>query len=178
MSRIGNLYIPDFGAAVNVVRETIRSFTPDNSPCLEFIRRRNTAATDNDAATSRANNNNNGERIGLSQRKDQTATAAGYEEISNDPRRVASVGGVGYGGIDNEGAITGDGDHEQQQERRSLAAHMFSIASKDSDEFGEGGGEFSTRHKIDEWQAAWNVTNAIQVCVFHFHIMIHIYIYT
>lgn len=34
------------------------------------------------------------------------------------------------------------------------------------DEF--GGGEFGegrSRHKIDEWQAAWNVTNAIQVSI-------------
>lgn len=33
-------------------------------------------------------------------------------------------------------------------------------------EYDDGGGEFSSDVKINEWQAAWNVTNAIQVPIF------------
>jgi len=39
-----------------------------------------------------------------------------------------------------------------------------SVSSGDFSEYDEGGGEFGgTGVKINEWQAAWNVTNAIQV---------------
>lgn len=39
-----------------------------------------------------------------------------------------------------------------------------SASSGDFSEYDEGGGEFGgTGVKINEWQAAWNVTNAIQV---------------
>lgn len=38
------------------------------------------------------------------------------------------------------------------------------MSSGEFSEYDEGGGEFgSAGVKINEWQAAWNVTNAIQV---------------
>jgi len=38
------------------------------------------------------------------------------------------------------------------------------MSSGDFSEYDEGGGEFGASGvKINEWQAAWNVTNAIQV---------------
>lgn len=39
-----------------------------------------------------------------------------------------------------------------------------SVSSGEFSEYDEGGGEFGGQGvKINEWQAAWNVTNAIQV---------------
>lgn len=38
-----------------------------------------------------------------------------------------------------------------------------SMSSGEFSEYDEGGGEFGAGVKINEWQAAWNVTNAIQV---------------
>ena len=38
-----------------------------------------------------------------------------------------------------------------------------SMSSGEFSEYDEGGGEFGVGVKINEWQAAWNVTNAIQV---------------
>lgn len=38
-----------------------------------------------------------------------------------------------------------------------------SVSSGEFSEYDEGGGEFGSGVKINEWQAAWNVTNAIQV---------------
>lgn len=57
----------------------------------------------------------------------------------------------GYGGVDECGS----------KDFQTSRSNTFSMGGS----FDEGGGgEFGSRHKINEWQAAWNVTNAIQVC--------------
>lgn len=40
-----------------------------------------------------------------------------------------------------------------------------SVSSGGFSEYDDGGGEFASGIKINEWQAAWNVTNAIQVII-------------
>lgn len=50
---------------------------------------------------------------------------------------------------------------QQTYQQTHGGASMASVDFGGEGEFCEGGGRKG--HKIDEWQAAWNVTNAIQV---------------
>lgn len=64
-----------------------------------------------------------------------------------------------------EDGFTGqqDGYAARQGYQQSREATMSVASGGSFDEF--GGGEGKSRHKINEWQAAWNVTNAIQVVI-------------
>jgi hypothetical protein len=73
-------------------------------------------------------------------------------------------GGGSYGG--GEGGIAEDGFIERQQSYQHSRGNGSLTSVDFGSENGGGGGEFGegrSRHKINEWQAAWNVTNAIQV---------------
>jgi vesicular inhibitory amino acid transporter len=64
-------------------------------------------------------------------------------------------------GIAEDGFIERQQSYQQSRGNGSLTSVDFG-----SDSGGGGGGEFGegrSKHKINEWQAAWNVTNAIQV---------------
>lgn len=147
MAQYGRFYLPPFSAVVNVVRESAKSLVPEDSPCLEILRK----AT---GAEKVPTQNENPEQTRVAQnRKSQSGYSgifesnASYDEIEgeNRPNKV---------------------EYDGQTYQRS-GPQKFSIAPgsfEESEDFGDSeGGEYKTRHKINEWQAAWNVTNAIQV---------------
>jgi hypothetical protein len=73
-------------------------------------------------------------------------------------------GGGDYGGT--EGGIAEDGFIERQQSYQHSRGNGSLTSVDFGSENGGGGGEFGegkSKQKINEWQAAWNVTNAIQV---------------
>jgi hypothetical protein len=72
--------------------------------------------------------------------------------------------GGGYDGA--EAGIAEDGFIERQQSYQHSRGNDSLTSVDFGSENGGGGGEFGegrSKHKINEWQAAWNVTNAIQV---------------
>ncbi|KAK7575696.1 hypothetical protein V9T40_011982 [Parthenolecanium corni] len=147
MAQFGRFYVPPFSAVVNVVRETAKSLIPDDSPCREMLRK----ATGADKGPA-GQNKSNGQST-------KNQHQSGYDDVFESPA-------TGYDVIDGENRPAKVDCEEQQGYQRS-GPQKFSIApgsfDRDSDEFGNGeGGEFKSRHKINEWQAAWNVTNAIQ----------------
>lgn len=78
-----------------------------------------------------------------------------------EPGKVAEdgfTGQDGYATMDDGGQ---DGFAARESYQHSRGATMSVASGGSFDEF--GGGDGKSRHKINEWQAAWNVTNAIQV---------------
>lgn len=143
MANFGRFYVPPFGAAVNVVWATVKSYVPEDSPCVDAIVKRRgdreAASADGGAAETRR-------------------LQTGGKPDTNPFRTTCNSELSSYGGVEKRGA-DGAGD-------RGLAERTtFSMDGGSFDDDG-GGGEFGGRGrtKIDEWQAAWNVTNAIQVC--------------
>lgn len=67
-------------------------------------------------------------------------------------------------GGDGPGGYAEDGFNERRQGYQQGASMSMASMDYGSDDGGcaEFGGEGGKRHKINEWQAAWNVTNAIQ----------------
>ncbi|RZF33340.1 hypothetical protein LSTR_LSTR007685 [Laodelphax striatellus] len=121
MAQFGRFYIPPWQATLNVAWETIKSAVPENSPCVEMIRKMAAGKRDEGAGEV-------GENGGAAPPPDENSRFAQW----NNEQGQMSRGGT------------------------------FSMGES-TDEFGgEFGGEGKSRHKINEWQAAWNVTNAIQ----------------
>lgn len=144
MANFGRFYVPPFGAAVNVVWATVKSYVPENSPCMEVIMKRR---SDRAAARASADEGAAAETSRLQ---------AGGKPDTNPFRTTCNSELSSYGGVEKRSAEgTGVG----------LAKRTtFSMDDGSFDDDSGGGGEFGrSRHKIDEWQAAWNVTNAIQV---------------
>lgn len=79
-------------------------------------------------------------------------------ETAGYTNRVAEDG---FTGQEDGYAVKEDGFTPRQSYQQSRGATMSMASGGSFDEF--GGGEGKSRHKINEWQAAWNVTNAIQV---------------
>lgn len=145
MTQFGRFYLPPFSAVVNVIRETTKSLIPDDSPCLEVLRKMT-----GQGAAAPPERNENGERPAPRRQPGYSGvfeSTASYDEIEgeNRPSRLS---------------------YDEQSYQRS-GPQKFSMVPGSfdgSEDFGDGGaGEFKSRHKINEWQAAWNVTNAIQV---------------
>lgn len=148
MAQFGRFYIPPLSAVVNIVRESAKSLIPDDSPCMEMLRK--ATGADKDPTSQKENNG----------RPTKIRQQSGYNDVCESPA-------AGYEVIDGENRPRKAGYEDQQGYQRS-EPFKFSIGpgsfDADSDEVGDGGGgEFKSHHKINEWQAAWNVTNAIQV---------------
>lgn len=145
MAQFGRFYIPPLSAVVNVVRESARSLIPDDSPCMEMLRK--ATGADKDAANRSETNG----------RPTKSRHQSGYDDVFESPA-------AGYDAIDGENRPSRVSYEDQQGYQRS-EPQKFSMApgSFDGESGDDSGGEFKSRHKINEWQAAWNVTNAIQV---------------
>jgi hypothetical protein len=90
----------------------------------------------------------------------------GHQRLGGSAELSTIPGEGGDYGRD-EGGIAEDGFIEKQQSYQHSRGNG-SLTSVDfgSENGGGGGGEFGegrSKRKINEWQAAWNVTNAIQV---------------
>lgn len=135
MAQIKGVYIPPWKAAVNVLVETVRSQLPEKS---RLVRRAQT----------------------------EMSTMPGGDYGTAEGTRMAEDGFTGQedgypAGQDGYASMEQDGFAARQSYQQSRGATMSMASGGSFDEF--GGGEGKSKHKINEWQAAWNVTNAIQV---------------
>ncbi|KAL0277296.1 UNVERIFIED_CONTAM: hypothetical protein PYX00_004636 [Menopon gallinae] len=126
--------MPSFEAMLNVAWETIKAYMPENSPCGEII-------------GLRSGQQEPGERT----RFNEKSKAMGE---STEMATMAEQGGYEATGVAEDGFM-GQKQLSYQQSRGGESMTSVDFA----EDFGEGG---RPGHKIDEWQAAWNVTNAIQ----------------
>lgn len=150
MANFGRFYVPPFGAAVNVLWATVKSYVPDDSPCMEAIMKRR---GDREAAATAAGTGAGASADGAAETS-RLQTAGGKPD-TNPFRTTCNSELSSYGGVEKRGPGVSDG----------LAKRTTFSMDDGSFDDDSGGGEFGRgRHKIDEWQAAWNVTNAIQVC--------------
>lgn len=124
--------IPSLEATFNVAWATIKAYMPENSPCMELLRSK--TGPDEPGEHTRFNEKPTGESTEMA-----TMAEQGYEAT----------------GVAEDGFMGKQQTYQQTHGGASMASVDFGEG-----EYGEGG----TRkgHKIDEWQAAWNVTNAIQ----------------
>lgn len=148
MANFGRFYIPPFGAAMNVVWATVKSYVPEDSPCMEAIMKRR--GGDQSAAAA----------DGTGQVERSRLQSAGGKPDTNPFRTTCNSELSSYGGVEKRG---GDADGGGLTKRTPQAFSMDD-GSFDEDSSASGGEFGRSRQKIDEWQAAWNVTNAIQVC--------------
>lgn len=136
MSRLGNIRIPPLSAAVNVAWQTLRQQMPEKP-------------TDKHHA---------GERVHFAQSNNHTTHGGSFEHhemsnmrhstnpfLTNEVTQAEDSFNQGYQ------TMGGDGGGSRQ--------HSMSSMDISEDDFVEGRSEI----KINEYQAAWNVTNAIQV---------------
>lgn len=156
MANFGRFYVPPFGAAMNVVWAAVKAYVPEDSPCMEAIaKRRGDQAAAAAAAAAGASGADGADA-------ERSRLQAGGKPDTNPFRTTCNSELSSYGGVekrDGDAAATGDG-----VTKRTPQAFSMDDGSFDED---SSGGEFGRgRHKIDEWQAAWNVTNAIQVRVY------------
>lgn len=157
MNAFRGFTIPTLEATLNVVWETIKAYMPDNSPCMELLKQKNESA-------GRGNwfkPGEPGENTEMSTMAEEGYEATGMSvphtspcSDTNDSRTRNRQ--VFDSGVAEDGFINRQQTYQQSKGGPSMASVDFSEG-----EFCEGGG--SKGHKIDEWQAAWNVTNAIQV---------------
>lgn len=143
MTYFGRFYIPPISAAVNVAWATIKAVIPEDSPCVELIQKMTGQRTGEEAGGAQGKQEPN-EHVNFAQFNGPKAT---------DNTEMATMSGYGSADRGDEDGFGG----KQVNFSKSRATTFESGCS--FDEFGERG-----RHKINEWQAAWNVTNAIQVC--------------
>lgn len=153
MANFGRFYVPPLGAAVNVVWAAVKAYVPEDSPCVEAImKRRGDQAAAGAGAGAAGPDGADAERSRLQQPN------AGKPD-TNPFRTTCNSELSSYGGVEKRDGGAGGGDGLTKR-----TPQAFSMDDGSFDEDSSGGGEFGRgRHKIDEWQAAWNVTNAIQV---------------
>lgn len=166
MANFGRFYVPPFSAAVNVVWAAVKSYVPENSPCVESIMKRRAGGTESTAAAGAAAAAAGADGPEQAERSRLQSAAAGGKSADTNPFRTTCNSELSsYGGVEKRGGgvAVGDGGGVTCS-KRTTTPQAFSMDDGSFDEDSSGGGEFGrSRHKIDEWQAAWNVTNAIQV---------------
>lgn len=150
MANFGRFYVPPFGAAMNVVWAAVKAYVPEDSPCVEAIMKRR-----GDRAAAGAASAGTGAADAVDAERNRLQ--GGGKPDTNPFRTTCNSELSSYGGVEKrDGGVDGDGVTKRTPQ-------AFSMDDGSFDEDSSGGGEFGRgRHKIDEWQAAWNVTNAIQ----------------
>ncbi|XP_058801607.1 vesicular inhibitory amino acid transporter [Phymastichus coffea] len=133
MAQFKGFYIPSFSATVNVAWETVKALWPENSPCMELLR-----------------GPSSGQAGGYDQQFREGVDGAEMTTLNNGA-------GTSYTG---EKHVT-MAEESFSYQRSGDKIRQGSVSSGFS-EYDEGGGEFGSGTPINEWQAAWNVTNAIQ----------------
>lgn len=140
MSRFANIRLPPLNAAVNVAGQTIRQFLPDRSNQQPSERFR-FAQVNSVPNQSQSNHNQPQEHHELS-----NMTASTNPFLSSSMKQTLAEENCNQG-YQSTTLVEG--------QRPSMSSVDFSEGS----DFVEGRSEV----KINEYQAAWNVTNAIQV---------------
>ncbi|XP_076645018.1 vesicular GABA transporter [Halictus rubicundus] len=137
MANFRGFYIPSIGATINVAWETLKSKWPENSPCVELIRGPGQQAPGQDGQGQFKSFEDGGDNT-------EMMTMNG-DQVYRDQNNVAVA------------------EDSFSYQRNGDKVRTGSVSSGEFSEYDEGGGEFGgSGVKINEWQAAWNVTNAIQ----------------
>ncbi|KAF7996251.1 hypothetical protein HCN44_001883 [Aphidius gifuensis] len=140
MANFGGYSIPSFSATVNVMWETLKAKWPENSPCIELIR----------GAGGGINNNE--------QQRPVPGQFRSFGEGGDNTEMREMNGEKAFGGQTSSGIAEDSFSYQRNGDKVTRGASMSSGGFSEYDE----GGEFGSGVKINEWQAAWNVTNAIQ----------------
>lgn len=155
MATFGRFTVPPLRATLNVAWETFKATLPDTSPCFEAVRK----ATGGGGGGGGARPREPGEHVRFAQ-----FGGEGHQRLEDNTELSTMPGGGDYGGT--EGGIAEDGFIDRKQSYQHSRGNGSLTSVDFGSENGGGGGEFGegrSKHKINEWQAAWNVTNAIQV---------------
>ncbi|XP_066601436.1 vesicular inhibitory amino acid transporter [Prorops nasuta] len=138
MASFRGFTIPSLGATFNVAWATIKAKWPENSPCMELIR---------------------GPGMGPGQSQGQPGGFKTFEEGGENTEMMTMNGEEAYREQNSVGIAEDSFSYQRNGDKRRTG----SASSGEFSEYDEGGGEFGgSGMKINEWQAAWNVTNAIQ----------------
>ncbi|KAJ8928218.1 hypothetical protein NQ314_019282 [Rhamnusium bicolor] len=135
MNRLGQIRLPPLSAAVNVASQIRRQIIPNRS----------------EDAVIRAP----GERVRFAQLPDQNHTSHGGTDEHHEMSNMKSTNPflTEQNNYQNQAEDSFNEGYQRQQSRVS------SVDFSEGSDFVEGKSEV----KINEYQAAWNVTNAIQV---------------
>lgn len=147
MSRFTNIRLPPLNAAVNVAGQTIRQFLPDRSNQQSSERVR--FAQVNSVPNQQQNHNN--------------PQSPEHHEMSNMTSTNPFLSSAMKQTLTEENCNQG---YQSTTLVEGQRPSMSSVDFSEGSDFVEGRSEV----KINEYQAAWNVTNAIQVCVCNLHI--------
>lgn len=136
MNRLGNIKLPPFSAAVNVAGQAIRQVMPSRSE---------------------ATRDQPGERVHFAQINQNHTSHGGtdeHHEMSN-MKNTNPFLNMQAPAFEAEHSFNEEGGYQKASRQSRVSSADLSEAS----DFVEGKSEV----KINEYQAAWNVTNAIQV---------------
>lgn len=139
MSRLGNFRVPPISATLNVAWQTLKQHIPEKSSNTETPGEKS-----HFAQTNHTNHGTQGEHHELSNMVGNQSTNPFLSGQVN-----AQIEDTGF----NQGYST-------MGRMSSTRGQSMSSMDMSEDDFVEGRSEI----KINEYQAAWNVTNAIQVC--------------
>lgn len=146
MNRLGQIRLPPLSAAVNVASQIRRQMIPNRSE-------------DPQRTT--------GERVHFAQLPDQNHTTHGtvdeHHEMSN-MKTTNPFLNMEKNNYQNQAEDSFNEGYHRQQSR------MSSVDFSEGSDFVEG----KSDAKINEYQAAWNVTNAIQVIYFNKNVFISV----
>ncbi|XP_067000615.2 vesicular inhibitory amino acid transporter [Anabrus simplex] len=151
MAQFGRFHVPPLRATINVAWETLKATLPDSSPCFDLVK---------NAATGSGNRPREpGERVRFA----QFGTGTDGAQQMGESTEMATMPGEDGQAADGGRGVAEDGFIERQLSYQQSRGDG-SLTSVDFDDEGGCGefGEGKSRKKINEWQAAWNVTNAIQ----------------
>lgn len=138
MNRLSNIRLPPLSAAVNVAGQTFRQIIPNKS-----------------AGPTTQTGQHHGERVHFAQVNQNHTSHGGtdeHHEMSNMKTTNPFLNMQQTSSIDAEDSFN-EGGYQAEKSR------MSSVDFSETSDFVEGKSEV----KINEYQAAWNVTNAIQV---------------
>lgn len=136
MAQFGRFRVPPLRATINVAWETLKSSLPDTAPCVEAVR-----GGAEKVRFARFGGRPPPQPLGESTELYTMPGGGGGDQLADGAAPVKAEESFGYQRSDGGGSFS-------------------SVDFGGEGGGGEGGG---SKHKISEWQAAWNVTNAIQV---------------
>nr|CAD7395602.1 unnamed protein product [Timema cristinae] len=140
MAQFGRFTVPPLRATLNVAWETLKATMPDSSPCFDLVRK-----------AGRPKEEGAGEHVRFAQFGGTGGKMGESTELHTMP---------GGGPPDQQGGVQEDG-----RAINNLAGEaVWPVWTLLPPEVvvGVSSERAWSKHKIDEWQAAWNVTNAIQ----------------
>lgn len=141
MNRFGNIRLPPLSAAVNVAGQTFRQIIPDRS---------NRPTGENPPPS--------GERVHFAQLSQNHTNHGGTEDEHHEMSNIKSTNPF-RNMEQNSFQEDTFNNPEDGYQSKTAQSRMSSVDFSEGSDFVEGKSEV----KINEYQAAWNVTNAIQV---------------